>query len=305
MIGEDLGTGHGSEKLAEDIEIALSVADELVKTTVLNLIEDISKNYQLAEFKDLMKLALQEAEEKYLKISPNDSSTRSFFDFFSWTFLTKIESLAAENFQEERYTKIAGLFHIIVDMAEKNLQQQKKSGVDHLTKLSDRRKLEEDFKKFLEQRRSTDSEDFSIIVLDIDHFKKVNDTLGHLAGDIVLQSLAKTLNNLCRVSDKIYRYGGEEFLIIANGTKEEVRKLMDRILNYFRENSITSEGAGDLVVEGLRDLSVDIKVSMGRVFSKDIPKEDWEQNTLFDMADKALYRAKNSGRDKIVESSEM
>ncbi len=155
---------------------------------------------------------------------------------------------------------------------------------DPLTKAFNRQKMEYDLLENLElYKRHKDV--FSILMIDIDHFKKINDTYGHDAGDMVLKSLVKTIKGSLRKGDVIYRYGGEEFIILLPRTplKEAIKvaeKLREKIM-YIRvpyKNKIITFTASFGVTQ---------------------VKDSDNLNTLIKRADKALYKAKNNGRNRV------
>lgn len=125
-----------------------------------------------------------------------------------------------------------------------------------------------------------------LVMLDIDHFKKVNDTYGHLAGDRVLIDVARVIKESCRSADLPCRYGGEEFAVILPETRlqdgflftERIRKKIEEIRCEFQ------------------GLSIGITISAGIVSVDDSEPADIEQ--FIEMADKALYYSKNNGRNR-------
>ena len=127
--------------------------------------------------------------------------------------------------------------------------------------------------------------DFSMLVIDIDFFKKVNDTYGHSAGDAVLKAVAKTIQQSLRNSDLVFRYGGEEFVAILNNADCEMAyHSAERILDSIREVKVTYQG---------QTLSVSASIGLACLNISDTPE------TLFNRADSALYKAKEGGRDQI------
>ena len=147
--------------------------------------------------------------------------------------------------------------------------------VDELTQVYNRKYLN----VFINSVRG----ELCIILLDIDHFKNINDTYGHIFGDFVLKELANLLKKNIRKDDIIIRMGGEEFLIILKevnnieNAKAVAEKLRKEVENYsFKDKNIT--------------------ISLG-VCCKRIDKDEF--NNLYDAADKALYRAKESGRNNV------
>ncbi len=155
---------------------------------------------------------------------------------------------------------------------------------DVLTFLPNRRKIIVDLQEEV-IRSNRYRSPFSISILDIDHFKKVNDDYGHTTGDEVLRSVAARLREQIRHPDTIGRYGGEEFLIVLPNSElkaatEQASRLCERIRT--------------LQVEA-NDQLLSVTVSIGVAQFK-IGEENWEQ--LLNRADTALYQAKNNGRDQ-------
>jgi diguanylate cyclase (GGDEF)-like protein len=168
---------------------------------------------------------------------------------------------------------------------------EKESITDSLTGLYNRRyldrRLEEEFSRAKRYRTP-----LSILLVDIDHFKSVNDTHGHQAGDLVLSYLAKLTLNAVRTSDIAARYGGEELLVIAPNTVEAAAGSLAERLRQHIENH-------ELVLTrdpGNRQI-VRISVSVG-VAVVDGEMENAQQ--LVQQADEALYRAKKEGRNRVV-----
>jgi len=125
---------------------------------------------------------------------------------------------------------------------------------------------------------------FSVVMLDIDYFKKVNDTYGHQQGDLVLKEVVKTVENSLRIPDILGRYGGEEFLAILSFTdKSSGVVAIDRIRQKISEIEWGNK-------------SLEVTVSMG---ISQWRKSDTEE-TIIERADRALYLAKSSGRNRVV-----
>ncbi|TDT71910.1 diguanylate cyclase (GGDEF)-like protein [Hypnocyclicus thermotrophus] len=162
----------------------------------------------------------------------------------------------------------------------KNVLHYKKvndlSNIDSLTNLYNRRF----FFNYTEKRSS---ENYSIILADIDYFKKINDTYGHQAGDEILKKISKEFKTHFRNNDIICRYGGEEFLIYLENTSLETAI---NIANRIRE-----------IIENLNYNNIKFTVSMG-VAKNDIKKHN-NIDDVIKSADIALYIAKNSGRNRV------
>jgi diguanylate cyclase (GGDEF)-like protein len=167
-----------------------------------------------------------------------------------------------------------------------NSQLEKIGRVDGLTGLFNRRYWEEQF--ILEFKRDQRSDSPSaLIMLDIDHFKKVNDTYGHPAGDEVIKALAGIIKKATRETDFAGRYGGEEFAIILPDTpvanvefvSERIRRLVEKCTVVYDEVEI--------------NFTISIGISGFKQTYKD--STQW-----LDSADKALYKAKESGRNRVI-----
>ena len=164
-------------------------------------------------------------------------------------------------------------------------QAQAQALVDPLTNVLNRSaynlkmvQLTHEFKRY--------NEEWALLVLDIDHFKKFNDDFGHKLGDKVLKSVAGTVSDSIRASDQIFRYGGEEFVgILGRINAKTATQLAEKICRQVEK---------DYFVDGDKKLQATISI-VGAIITKD----DTEMS-LFERADKAMYRAKNNGRNQVV-----
>jgi diguanylate cyclase len=159
-------------------------------------------------------------------------------------------------------------------------------GRDPLTQLFNRRFLPTIMKKEVELSRRKGSS-FALLMIDVDFFKKVNDTHGHESGDRVLQQVAALAINKTRAGDFIFRYGGEEFLLLL--TEVDVNQAQE-VADKIRQTIETA----DILLSGGKTLRV--TVSIGVALSDGNP--DYQR--VIERADKALYTAKNSGRNRCV-----
>jgi diguanylate cyclase (GGDEF)-like protein len=155
---------------------------------------------------------------------------------------------------------------------------------DALTFLPNRRQMIRDLQRevIFSDRYGTP---LAISMIDIDHFKNINDTFGHPVGDEVLQRLAGELRQHIRQPDTIGRYGGEEFLVILpHSLLQAATQQAERLCEHIHSLLIRS---------GERDISLTISIGIAQY---KIQKEDWQ--TFLRRADAALYQAKNNGRDQ-------
>lgn len=151
------------------------------------------------------------------------------------------------------------------------------SRTDALTNLANRRQMDEDL-EVLRARSERYGRSCSIALCDIDHFKRLNDTLGHVAGDDALRRVAETLRKHLRASDAVYRYGGEEFLVL------------------FPEQSAA---AATLATERLRAAVEALGVTISAGVAELQTSVDRTANEWIARADAALYDAKRNGRNRI------
>jgi diguanylate cyclase (GGDEF)-like protein len=163
-------------------------------------------------------------------------------------------------------------------------QLEEMSIKDSLTGLYNYRYLQTCLDEELARSRRYGQQIF-ILMIDVDHFKEVNDTYGHLFGDHVLKKLGVLISNELRSGDRLFRYGGEEFLVIMNEIKKaEVPKAICRQMSAIRNHTFTYEGQ-----------KARVTASMGGAF---FPEDAESKMSLIKAADQALYRAKEAGRDR-------
>lgn len=167
------------------------------------------------------------------------------------------------------------------ELTIRNEQLKKLSETDDLTGIYNRTRLKEYLSLELKKASRYEST-FSIVLLDLDHFKKVNDTYGHLKGDYVLKEVANLVSSLIRSVDLFARWGGEEFVIVVfHQDKQSATVLAQKI----REKIYSSDFDG-------------LKISASFGVTEYIPG-DTEEN-IFERADEAMYKAKESGRNRVV-----
>jgi len=173
-----------------------------------------------------------------------------------------------------------------IQALEKELKEtQANSMVDHLTNTLNRKSFEQELSK-IENKFNREKEDYAIVFFDIDHFKKVNDTYGHDAGDIILKTFASLLLKLTRDTDSVARYGGEEFVaILRYKNPSELTQYIERIKSVVTTNKFI-----------YKDEKIEIKFSAGVEIRSNCKSE---KDTI-SKADKLLYKAKNTGRNKII-----
>jgi diguanylate cyclase (GGDEF)-like protein len=162
---------------------------------------------------------------------------------------------------------------------------QREASSDPLTGLKNRRRFEEDLRLAMARARR-ESTTGAVLMLDLDHFKQVNDTAGHPAGDRLIEEIAEVLRRRTRESDVLARLGGDEFaVVLPRATPAEARTVADSIATAIREH----QPAGN----GVEPITASLGVAM---FGND-PRTSIE--SVVSEADTAMYAAKDGGRDDV------
>lgn len=157
---------------------------------------------------------------------------------------------------------------------------QLRTSYDALTGLPSRRVLDESFESIVQ---GLSAGGLYLLLLDVDHFKRVNDNYGHMTGDIVLRSLALNLENNIRKSELVYRYGGEEFVILLQAESDKDASIAaERIREAIAESKTIVDG---------QVIKITITSGLTKVHGGDTLEE------ILDRADMAMYRGKQSGRN--------
>lgn len=167
-------------------------------------------------------------------------------------------------------------------LEEKNIELERASVTDHLTGLFNRSKADQELFLELEKSKRYD-QSFSLILLDLDHFKSINDRFGHQAGDKVLKESAKLLTQRLRSTDISIRWGGEEFLIICTHTDRKGALQLAEDIRYTIEN---------------HKFCIDQSLTVSCGVAEHQPEEFIQ--SLIRKVDENLYKAKNSGRNQVV-----
>ena len=177
-----------------------------------------------------------------------------------------------------------------IELEEANTQLKALSVTDGLTQLKNRYYFDQTFKKEF-KRAARESWPFSVIMIDIDYFKKINDEYGHLFGDYCLEKSAALIQSIVhRPSDTVARYGGEEIaILLPNTSLDGAIKLAEKIREHFRETEFSNSGVSKF-------LTVSLGVSSGNP----VPNNQANALKLLEISDQCLYKAKENGRDQVV-----
>jgi diguanylate cyclase (GGDEF)-like protein/PAS domain S-box-containing protein len=194
--------------------------------------------------------------------------------------------------KEGKPIRMLGAHNDLTELKELEERLRYMASTDELTGLMNRRSFGEHFGWTLKNMQRT-SEVLSLVMIDIDYFKNVNDTYGHQMGDSVLIAVALAIKQGCRENDFPARWGGEEFIVLLHGADaEESVMVAERI----REN-----------IANLKMMDAELTASIGVATflpeTAEVSRQFMEQ--CIAMADKALYAAKNLGRNRVVHSTTM
>lgn len=172
------------------------------------------------------------------------------------------------------------------ELKKANEQLKRLTNIDHLTNLFNRRYLAEILEgEFFRARRNRES--LSLVIVDIDYFKNVNDTYGHQNGDVVLAAVAGLAQQQLRAYDSAARYGGEEFVLVLPGTSLHGGEM---VAERLRQSVL-----GFSFPPPMQDLTLTISAGVSTYPSPNVDSMD----SLFRQADEALYRAKQEGRNRV------
>lgn len=196
-----------------------------------------------------------------------------------------------KRFNEDEMEQLENfIYHLVYPLRNAILYQKAvhASQLDSLTGTNNRAAMDRCLERELELAHRHDH-DLSLMIVDVDHFKRINDSLGHSAGDAVLKALTACMQDTMRASDMLFRYGGEEFALILAGTDlDGARQMGERL-----------RAAVDSYPFVYNNKDIDVTVSIGVA---SLGRRD-SANRLFNKADAALYQAKKAGRNQVHSSS--
>ena len=178
------------------------------------------------------------------------------------------------------------IYHLVYPLRNAILYQNaiQAAQLDSLTGINNRAAMDRCLERELELAHRHDHA-LSLMIVDVDHFKRINDSLGHSAGDAVLKTLTACMKDTMRASDMLFRYGGEEFALLLSGTDlDGARQMGERLRTAVDAYQFT-----------YNNKKIDVTVSIGVA---SLGRRD-SANRLFNKADAALYQAKKAGRNQV------
>jgi diguanylate cyclase (GGDEF)-like protein len=212
------------------------------------------------------------------------SSSSNWPSLLALIFFTSVLSTLASTIIQRNLTQI--------DYQQQQLEQKEtllreQSIRDYLTNLFNRRYLEETLEREI-NRAERKKYSVGVLMIDIDHYKNYNDTLGHAAGDIILQELGKLLTSHVRLADIACRYGGDEFvLVIPEASLEVAKERAESLRAKMKHLNLKDK------VKSPNTVTISVGVAV-------FPDHGSTGTAVLKAADDALYRAKNKGRDRVV-----
>lgn len=259
--------------VTRQIVVTRQVMGEFVKTVGLALAEDQEEQTQVMAVVERLRQTIEQ---------------NAPLEVLSREALAAVESITAIARERERRNQalLSELNHKLQILRGELDEARRESETDPLTQVANRKAFDRQLERIFELSKLS-GEPACLVMVDADHFKKINDTYGHPAGDHVLKELAKVCTKgFPRKSDVVARYGGEEFAVILPDTAlTQALALAERLLNTVRIMRIEYEG---------QEIDLTVSIGIAELGSQTTP-EEWLKD-----ADGALYRAKAGGRDRIV-----
>lgn len=280
------GLDTNDEPTQKDVANSLQKASQIIKNMSVDRIDSTEHAKMILEksYKEIAEKSIasyKNTNESIEKIAKNQEAIlekhqNSLIDLPAIT--EKFNSLQADMSNE-----INRANETINKLTQEVEALEKSSTLDSLTKIYNRRALDQYLQQICIAENFTN--EMHLLMLDIDDFKKINDAYGHLAGDKVLIYLANMLRKTLRDGDKVFRYGGEEFIIVLNRVQNDAcLEIAQRILKLVSSNRLIYKGK-----------SLNITVSIGATKYKKGDRPD----TIIERADRALYKSKNSGKNQM------
>ncbi len=233
---------------------------------------------------DLAKSSLQEFEKSNINLK--EISQNNFIDIGAMQDEKRIDTHKVLNtfnsFQEQIVSELKNADETIVNLRLDIERLERESHIDPLTKAYNRRVFTQDITEILSSCKE-EGEDMFLAMFDVDDFKKVNDTYGHVAGDKTLIFLTKLIQGSLKKAIKVYRFGGEEFVVILNQTTlEDAKKSINAIIQKTNQSKLLYKG---------KNINITVSAGVTRQKQGDTPE------TLVERADKGLYEAKTAGKN--------
>jgi diguanylate cyclase (GGDEF)-like protein len=259
----------------------LTPDDELFKTIMERLVKRLEV-YGRTPTRDDLEAALQLGEAELLRRTQQFEPTIPLSE--------AVKSLYQSDVHSDLKAQADSMLSLIDD-AQYAAAELEKKDMDFLTETFNKDKFTEDVGRLLEGRRKNQP-DFCLLLIDADGLKNVNDTYGHEAGDALIIGVAEIFKKTAREVDRVYRWGGDEFTIVAQGDVEGARILAQRILEKCKNTHIEVE----------KGIMVQPSVSIGIASPEHLSADPAHRTVkeLVKLADKAMYTVKHSTKNNFA-----
>lgn len=255
-------------------------ASETIESTLKNLLLQLDEaGHNNRGYSQALQAFSGSIDPGSLKVSGLDHLRASLVAVLSETKKMQAHTMELEG-------RLSNTNNVIVDLRENLDQIRQEAFTDALTGVANRRSLDAKLAEMM-STATADGTPLSLIMADIDHFKKFNDTYGHPIGDQVLKLVARTLKDCVRGQDIVARYGGEEFaLLLPNTSLEGAYAVAENIRTTLSTKKLTRKATGD----SLGVISISLGIALFR------PGEP--ESGLIDRADQGLFLSKTNGRNR-------
>lgn len=302
MVINKLGVIRGSMQRVAKLELNQLASENLVSQIDISIAEFKTNRIKLFDKNNAIMDAVDRVEQSWgdlkqsiyeYRKSPGEEERLNLLKFSedSWYVANDMvftsQSSAEEKLNQYRISFVVlflniGLSIVIIFLIKRYVKDALEGMVNHdsLTGIYNRRYFNESLRRELSRSQRSGS-NFSLIIFDIDFFKKINDNYGHDVGDIILKELSKLVGQCVRKSDLLARIGGEEFAVIAPDTDlEGAIQLAEKVRCKVEENTFA------------KNLKVTVSLGVSQL------QENDDDNAIFKKADNALYLAKGNGRNR-------
>ena len=281
----DLQENPTKEQIINYLKEASNVISNIDETNLTSL--EQAKHAFTDAYKEIAKAGIssyQETNERFKELSYRHEATVQETKTACQNAQIDLHSITKkfDEIQIHMTNEVQNANSIISSLTKKVTELEKTSNIDSLTQVFNRRSLTTYLDDICSKKEI--NYELHLLMLDLDDFKVINDTYGHIAGDKILIFISNILRKTLRDGDKIFRYGGEEFIIVLNRIAEDYcQQIAARILKLVSSNKLIYNG------ESIR---VTVSIGATKYLKNDTP------DTLIARADKALYKAKENGKNQ-------
>lgn len=250
--------------------------------TLTALMSVVSSTNRLNEDVDIHNTALQTAQQELESLDASESDVR--IEDLQATLMSNISHVVLSNRRLENDLIVSR--YKLEHQAQELDRSRKEARTDALCDVGNRKAVDETL-QFMISRYQSEKAPFGLMLIDIDHFKRINDTFGHQSGDEVLTSISRALKECVRPEDFVGRLGGDEFAVLLEGLTEQNANLVgNRIRSTIELYDFSINSSGESTV---------VTMSMGLA----VAGANDDAVSLYERADQALYKSKQLGRNRL------